>query len=159
MESLLFKGGIEMSLTYQNILVAVDGSNEADLAFKRAIQVAINNNGSQMYIVHVIDTRIFAVYESYNRDFAERANEMATEKLKGYEQRAIEAGVKKVETIIEYGSPKDIIARDIPKTKQIDLIICGVTGRGGVERFIMGSVSEAIVRSAKCDVLVVRTLL
>ena len=32
-------------------------------------------------------------------------------------------------------------------------------GRGGVERFIMGSVSEAIVRSAKCDVLVVRTLL
>lgn len=148
-----------MSLTYHNILVAVDGSNEADLAFKRAIQIAINNNGSQLYIVHVIDTRVFAVYESYNRDFAERANELATEKLKGYEQQALNAGVEKVEIIIEYGSPKDIIARGIPKTQKIDLIICGVTGRGGVERFLIGSVSEAIVRSAKCDVLVVRNLL
>lgn len=38
-----------------------------------------------------------------------------------------------------------------------DLIMCGTSGLNAVERFIVGSVSEAIVRHAPCDVLVVRT--
>ena len=147
-----------MSLTYKNIIVAVDGSNESGIAFKRAIQVAINNKGSNLYIVHVIDTRMFAVYESYNREIAEQANDLASEMLDEYEQEALDAGVERVQKIIEYGSPKQIIAREIPKAKKIDLIICGVTGKGEVERFLLGSVSEAIARSAICDVLVVRNL-
>lgn len=148
-----------MSLTYKNILVAVDGSNEATLAFKRAIQVAINNVGATLYVVHVIDTRTFAVYESYNREFAEQVNKRASEMLDKHEQQAINAGVTNIQKIIEYGSPKQVIAKDIPKNKVIDLIICGVTGKGEIERFLMGSVSEAIVRSAICDVLVVRNIL
>ena len=147
-----------MSLTYKNIIVAVDGSKESELAFKRAIQVAINNKGSILYIAHVIDTRRFAVYDSYNLKIAEQAHELAMDMLKKYVQQAIFAGVEDVKTILEYGSPKQIIARDIPKAKKIDLIICGVTGKGEVERFLLGSVSEALVRSAKCDVLVVRKL-
>ena len=43
------------------------------------------------------------------------------------------------------------------KKIQADLIICGATGLNAVERFLIGSVSENIVRSAKCDVLVIRT--
>ncbi|WP_317971105.1 universal stress protein [Sporosarcina oncorhynchi] len=39
---------------------------------------------------------------------------------------------------------------------QADLIICGAIGLNAVERFIFGSVSENIVCSAKCDVLVIR---
>ena len=148
-----------MSLTYKNIIVAVDGSNESEIAFQRAIQVAINNKDSILYIVHVIDTRTFAMYETYSRDIAEQINDLASEMLDAYEQKAIFAGVEKVQTVLEYGSPKQIIARDIPKLKKIDLIICGVTGKGEVERFLLGSVSESIVRSAKCDVLVVRNLL
>jgi nucleotide-binding universal stress UspA family protein len=147
-----------MSLTYKNIIVAVDGSNESELAFKRAIQVAMNNKGSILYVVHVIDTRTFAVYESYNREMAEQANNLAFEMLTAYEQKALSAGVENVQTIIEYGSPKQMIAREIPKAKNIDLIICGVTGKGDVERLLLGSVSEAIVRSAICDVLVVRNI-
>ena len=59
--------------------------------------------------------------------------------------------------IVEYGSPKTMIPREIPKKIEADLIICGATGLNPVERFLIGSVSENIVRSAKCDVLVVRT--
>ena len=40
---------------------------------------------------------------------------------------------------------------------EADLIICGATGHTPVERYLIGSVSEAIVRSASCDVLVTRT--
>lgn len=147
-----------MSMTYQNILVAVDGSNESMLAFKRAIQVAINNVNSTLYVVHVIDTRSFAFYESYNLNMADRASDLATEMLNSHKLMAKDAGVEQVEMLIEYGAPRQIIARDLPKAKKIDLIVCGVTGKGEVERFLMGSVSEAVVRTAKCDVLVVRNL-
>ncbi|MGF6949449.1 nucleotide-binding universal stress UspA family protein [Neobacillus sp. B4I6] len=48
------------------------------------------------------------------------------------------------------------ITGDIAKVVKADLIMCGATGLNAVERFLTGSVSEAIVRSAKCDVLVIR---
>lgn len=145
-----------MSMTYKNILVAVDGSNESMLALKRAIQVAINNVNSKLFLIHVIDTRSFAFYESYNLNMADKASDIAITMLNSYIALAKESGVNNAEIVIEYGAPRQIIARDIPKIKNVDLIICGVTGKGEVERFLMGSVSKGIVRTAKCDVLVVR---
>ena len=57
----------------------------------------------------------------------------------------------------DHGSPKTVITKEIAKSVEADLIICGATGHTPVERYLIGSVSEAIVRSAKCDVLVIRT--
>ena len=65
--------------------------------------------------------------------------------------------MQNVNVIVEYGSPKTMILKDISKKLDADLIICGATGLNAVERFLIGSVSENIVRSAKCDVLVIRT--
>src|SRR5690606_18492910 len=67
------------------------------------------------------------------------------------------AGVRSVNILVDYGSPKSMISRELAKKVNADLIICGATGLNTVERFLIGSVSEHIVRSAKCDVLVVRT--
>ena len=72
-------------------------------------------------------------------------------------KQAEEAGLTNVEIVIEYGSPKSIITRELSNVVNADLIICGATGLNAVERFLIGSVSEAIVRTAKCDVLVIRT--
>ncbi|MFP9068907.1 universal stress protein, partial [Enterococcus faecalis] len=55
------------------------------------------------------------------------------------------------------GSPKQIIAREIPEDNQVDLIMLGATGLNAVERLFIGSVSEYVIRNAACDVLVVRT--
>ncbi|WP_102691061.1 universal stress protein [Rummeliibacillus pycnus] len=145
-----------MALTYKHIVVAVDGSKEAEYAFKKAIAVA-NRNESTLNLVNIIDTRSFAAIEAYDRSIQERAQEFAEELLEGYKKEAEAAGVKNVNVLIEYGSPKTIITRDISKKLEADLIICGATGLNAVERFLIGSVSESIVRSAKCDVLVVRT--
>ncbi|MFJ8262448.1 universal stress protein [Rummeliibacillus sp. NPDC094406] len=145
-----------MALTYNNIVVAVDGSKEAEYAFKKAIAVA-NRNESTLNLVNIIDTRSFAAIEAYDRSIQERAQEFAEELLEGYKKEAEAAGVKNVNVLIEYGSPKTIITKDVSKKVEADLIICGATGLNAVERFLIGSVSESIVRSAKCDVLVVRT--
>lgn len=145
-----------MSLTYKNILVAVDGSNEAEWAFKKAIEVA-KRNDAKIVLAHVIDTRTFATVEAYDRTIAERADQFATELMENYKKMATEAGVKDVDYIIDYGSPKVKIPKDIAKKKNVDLIICGATGLNAVERFLIGSVSEHITRYAPCDVMIIRT--
>ncbi len=142
---------------YKSIVVAVDGSKEAEYAFKKAIDVAKRNDETKLNLVNVIDTRSFAAIEAYDRTIAERAQSFSEELLDGYKKQAEEAGVKNVNVIIEYGSPKAIITKELSKVVEADLIVCGATGLNAVERFLIGSVSEAIVRSAKCDVLVVRT--
>lgn len=146
-----------MANHYKNIVVAVDGSKEAEFAFRKSIDVAKRNVGSTLNLVNVIDTRSFASIESYDRSIAERAQAYSEELLNGYKAQAEEAGVTNVNIVIEYGSPKNIITRELSKIVDADLIICGATGLNAVERFLIGSVSEAIVRNAKCDVLVIRT--
>lgn len=142
--------------TYNNIVVAVDGSAEAEYAFNKAVEVAQRNDAT-LHLVNIIDTRSFAAIEAYDRSIAERAQGFAEEKLAEYKEVANKAGVTAVETLIEYGSPKTMITKEVATKTVADLIVCGATGLNAVERFLIGSVSESIVRSANCDVLVVRT--
>lgn len=142
---------------YKSIVVAVDGSKEAEYAFKKAVDVAKRNDASKLNLVNVIDTRSFAAIEAYDRSIADRAQSFSEDLLNGYKKQAEEAGLKNVNIVIEYGSPKAIITKELSKVVEADLIVCGATGLNAVERFLIGSVSEAIVRSANCDVLVVRT--
>lgn len=144
-----------MNLVYKEILVAIDGSEASEIAFKKAIEIA-KRNDAHLNLVHVIDSRTFATAEAYDRTLAERAEEYAKELLDGYVDKAVKADVRNVEQYIEYGSPKVKIAKDLAKKFNSDLIICGATGMNAVERFLIGSVSESITRYAPCDVLVVR---
>ena len=141
---------------YKKIMVAVDGSDEAELAFKKAVNVAIRNNG-ELLLAHVIDTRSFQTVSSFDGMLAEQATEMAKQTLADYEANAKKAGLNNVTTVIEYGSPKQIIAKEIPEDNHVDLIMLGATGLNAVERLFIGSVSEYVIRNATCDVLVVRT--
>lgn len=145
-----------MTLNYKQLLVAVDGSKEAEWAFKKSVGIAKRNKAT-LNLVNIIDTRSFAAVEAYDRSIADRAQRFADQLLSDYKKEAEEAGVKDVNIIVEYGSPKTMIPRDISKKVEADLIVCGATGLNTVERFLIGSISETIVRSAKCDVLVVRT--
>lgn len=145
-----------MSLVYNQIIVAVDGSKESEWAFKKAVAIA-KRNDANLNLVNIIDTRSYSAVEAYDRSIAERAQSYAVELLEGYKEQAAAAGLTHVNVIVEYGSPKTMIPREIPKKIEADLIICGATGLNPVERFLIGSVSENIVRAAKCDVLVVRT--
>ncbi|GGF06091.1 universal stress protein [Halobacillus andaensis] len=144
-----------MTFEYKNIVVAVDGSETAEVAFKKAIDIA-NRNDAQLILSHVVDTRAFSTVEAYDRSLAVRAEKYAKELLEEYQQKAEDAGVKNVTVSIEYGSPKVKIAKDVAPKFKADLIICGATGLNLMERFFIGSVSEHITRYATCDVLVVR---
>jgi nucleotide-binding universal stress UspA family protein len=80
------------------------------------------------------------------------------EQAKALVTKAIEilrkAGLN-VTPALEEGDPKSIII-DVAKEWRTDLIVLGSHGRKGLNRFLMGSVSEAVVRHAHCSVEIVR---
>ncbi|WP_413523561.1 universal stress protein [Latilactobacillus curvatus] len=141
---------------YKHILVAIDGSYEAELAFRKAVEVALRNNG-QLHLIHVIDTRAFQNISSFDSAMVEQVTETAKKTMDEYIVTANELGLKDVDYSIEYGAPKSLIAREVPEKKNIDLIMIGATGLNAVERLLIGSVTEYVTRTAVCDVLVVRT--
>nr|WP_083838423.1 universal stress protein [Lentibacillus jeotgali] len=142
-------------MEYKHIVVAVDGSEASEKAFRKALDI-VKRNDARMILAHVVDSRTFATAEAYDRTLAERAEEYAKDLVDSYVENAKMAGVTNLARCVEYGSPKVKIAKDVAGNFEADLIVCGATGMGAVERFLIGSVSESITRYASCDVLVVR---
>ncbi|WP_339162025.1 universal stress protein [Siminovitchia sp. FSL W7-1587] len=145
-----------MEMCYRHILVAVDGSEPAEWAFRKGVEVAKRHDAT-LHLVHVVDTSQYRGIQMYDIHFTEKAINRAKELLDGYVQEAKDKGIEKVETLVEEGSPKVVITKKAAKKTGSDLIICGATGVNAVERMFLGSVSEHITRHAECDVLVVRT--
>ena len=140
---------------YQKMMVAVDGSHEAELAFEKGVNVALRNN-SRLTIAHVIDTRALQSVSTFDAEVYEELQEDAKNLMDQYAEKAKEAGVANVVTIVEMGNPKTLLATDIPEEQKVDLIMVGATGLNAFERLLVGSSSEYILRHAKVDLLVVR---
>lgn len=141
---------------YERILVAIDGSDEAERAFKKAVAVAERNNAT-LILSHVIDTRAYQSFSTFDGSIADNARSEAKSTLNEYKHFAEKEGVKEIKIVLEYGSPKLMIAKEIPEAENADLIMLGATGLNAVERIFVGSVSEYVIRRANCDVLIVRS--
>lgn len=146
---------------YRNIMVAVDGSEEAERAFKEGVAIA-KRNDSRLFVAHVSDTRTLRSFPNFdspisNTEYMDQAHRAAEATLNEYKKWAQDRGLSNIETILKFGSPKAEIAKNIPTEYDIDLILLGATGLNAVERILIGSVSEYVVRNAPCDVLIVRT--
>ena len=61
-----------------------------------------------------------------------------------------------IKVVMKVGVPKSVLTKEVIPEEKADLIMVGATGLNAVERFLLGSVSENIVRHATCDVLIVR---
>jgi nucleotide-binding universal stress UspA family protein len=143
-----------MSL-YDRILVPTDGSAEGKRAVAHAIDLAEAHEAA-VSALYVINTA------SYNGLPMESSWESVTTLLKTDAQDALntvvdlgqEHGVP-VETEITEGSPSKEIVR-AAETDGCDLIVMGTHGRGGIDRLLLGSVAEKVVRGARVPVLTVR---
>lgn len=148
-----------MSEFYQQILVPMDGSQESQAALHRAIQLAKNLGGekqSQITLANVIDTRAIHNISAFDNSMVDTVTEDARQMLEAYKAEAQKAGIETVDYRIDYGSPKALLAHDIPEEIHADLIIIGATGLNAVERLVVGSVTSYVTRISKTDVLVVR---
>ena len=143
-------GGIKMT-TLDKILVTIDGSEAAYRALQEAVRIA-KLNDSQLVIYNAVDDFVRYGNIEYSTHLFEYSREIANETLQTYEDEAKREGVA-VETKVEKGDPRRGILEEA-KELAVDLIVIGSTGKTNMERVMMGSVSEYVVRHAKCNVLI-----
>ena len=146
-----------MSIFPTKILLATDGSKEADLAASTATDLA-QKTGSELHVVAVVSTRAPFEYDAMGFDIAEPHEEVKQEGRRTLDEqvrRIEEAGGTVAEAHLKLGKPDDQIVR-VAEEIGSGLIVLGSRGRGGVRRALLGSVSDSVVRHAHCPVTVVR---
>ena len=137
------------------ILLATDGSKEAELAAKTAVSLA-QKTSSELHVIHVLslplDTHDPSSFEPEVRRQLEKRIRTTLEELVG---RIESSGAPVEGSHLGVGRPD---AEIIAQAEEIDagLIIVGSRGFGAIRRTLTGSVSESVVRHAHCPVMVVR---
>jgi nucleotide-binding universal stress UspA family protein len=136
---------------YERILFPTDGSAGTAHVALQAIDLA-EQYGATIHVLHVGDEDLRGLVEGLSgEDALETDGRRAVERIEGM----AEAHGVDVTTAIEEGDPAETIvayAADI----DADLIVAGTHGRTGIERRVIGSVAERVVRNATCPVMTVR---
>lgn len=147
------KGEGIMKERYGNILAAVDGSPQAHQALMEAVEAARRNN-ARLYIARVINNNgIMLNSATPVSQILEEEKQYALNEL---EEEAAKIDYYNKQLITCVGSPKKALCFDLPETYHIDLIYIGATGKGAVERVLVGSTTDYVINNAPCNVMVVK---
>ncbi len=140
-------------MMYNKILVPTDGSDFAKKAQKHALFLS-KVSGAEIIALSVTENNFVnglplddEVYQ-----LNQILNERSEENLKEFDE--INEDNLKITHVVREGSPAKVIL-EVAKEEDVDLIVMGSSGKSGFDRFIMGSVADKVVNSAKCAVLVV----
>lgn len=139
-------------MTYKNILVAVDLSDESKQVVERASKLA--SARSKIHLVHVLEPLALA----YGADSLININEIQEQlDTQAREKISALAGQFKIpidacQVIIGSAAAE---LHDFAEKEQIDLIVAGSHGRSGLA-LLLGSTANALLHGAKCDVLAVK---
>jgi nucleotide-binding universal stress UspA family protein len=149
-----------MSIFPTRILLATDGSEEAQLAALRAVDIA-ENTDSELHVVHVgVIPTFLESYPGtlgYERKLYEQIEEESRELLRKESWRVKVAGGTVAGPHLRMGVVVDLEIVALAKELGVDLIVMGCRGHRGIRRAIEGSISDAVIRRAPCPVLVVRS--
>ena len=140
---------------YERILVPTDGSEETREAVEHAIDLAAEHDAT-IHALYVVNSASFSglPMESSWESVAAMMNEEGLAALDEVEGIAAERGVP-VERALVDGNPSREIVR-YAEDEDCDLVVMGTHGRGGIDRLLLGSVTEKVVRSSSVPVLTVR---
>ena len=140
---------------YKMILVAIDGSRQSEKAFTEGVQLAAANDATLVIAWIINEDELAHSAFAYSKILKEEKENVEKEMLKKLHD-AEQAGVHKTSSVIEIGDPKEYLAKIIPESQNIDLIIMGPTGKGAIQRALVGSTTSFVVNNTNCSVLVVR---
>ncbi len=148
-----------MSIFPTTILLATDGSKEAQLAAATAADLA-KSTGSELHVVYVGEFPLVYHPErhAYRAQYEEDEKE-AQQLLEAQVARIKDAGATVAQSHLRLGRADVRVAEEIVElAESIDagLIVMGSRGQGRLRRALMGSVSESVVRHAHCPVTIVR---
>lgn len=148
-------------MRYSHILGATDFSELGDLALRSAAELAAANS-ARLTLAHVLPepqapSPLFPHYYDVHTDASRRdeAKTAAEQALLERVPEAVRSSGIAIDWVVRFGDPAtEILAID--SELHPDLIVLATHGRRGISRWIMGSVAERVMASARADVLAVR---
>ena len=139
----------QAAVELRRILVPVDGSEGADAALDHAISLA-GAVGAEIRLLSVVDPYVLSTVTE-RKEVEEELEAVVEEAAARVRDTGVEAS-----TAVETGFPHEEIL-DTVADDDIDLVAMGTHGRRGLQRFVLGSVAEKVVRLSPVPVLTVRT--
>ncbi|ELY47551.1 universal stress protein [Natronorubrum sulfidifaciens] len=152
---LVVRGAAEVRREYplETIVVPIDGSSHADAALDEALSIAKELDAT-IHLLSVVDVAPVGIDE---RD------DIRLEQFEQYAESVLDEGVKRAEQLgvdaertVQHGSAHRRI-RTYTDDVDADLVVMGTHGRRGLDRLLLGSVTERVLRTATTPVLTVHT--
>lgn len=145
----------------KKILVPTDFSQDSDAAFRMALSIAATYQ-ARIFLLHVISNTVQQSLSEYSLDqsIVDRVMSMSivfsNEKLKEAIDKVKKNGNIKVIPDVRKGQPYEEILKEASEQK-IDLIVIASHGETGLKKYFIGSVTEKVMKEAKCPVLLIRS--
>ncbi|GAD52733.1 hypotheical conserved protein [Halarchaeum acidiphilum MH1-52-1] len=138
---------------YDEILVPTDGSPEAEAAIEHAVDIA-SKYDARIHALYIVDASAYATLDA-TETVIEDLEDEGEEAVATVEEAAAAAGVD-ARTAVVNGNVHELITA-YARNNDIDLIVMGTHGRRGIDRFLLGSVTERVIRTTDVPVLTVRS--
>jgi nucleotide-binding universal stress UspA family protein len=140
---------------YDTILVPTDGSEGSTRVVEHAVKLA-TVHGATVHALYVVNSGTFAglPMESSWEGLDEMLREDAATATAEVERVAEESGVPVHSCVIEGSPSREIV--EYAEREGCDLVVMGTHGRGGLDRLLLGSVAEKVIRASNVPVLTVR---
>lgn len=137
------------SRSFDRIIAPVDFS-PASLAALREAEAIAHRHDAKLQVVHAVEPMPL---ELYSHSVAAADEDDAREALASFLSKA--ELTLPVESVVTTGSPHTQIV-ELAEQHRTDLIVMGAKGRGAVERLLLGSSTDRVLRMAPCPILVHR---
>ncbi|HTX44302.1 MAG TPA: universal stress protein [Methanocella sp.] len=144
-----------MAELFKKILIATDGSKRTQNAVEMGLKIA-KEQRSKVYAIYVVDTVTFTSIpmDVTWENMYQLLKDEGEDAVKAVKTGA-PAGVD-VETHVLEGNPAVEITKFAADTG-VDLIVMGTLGKSGIDRILLGSTAEKVIRIANCPVLVIKS--
>jgi len=143
---------------FKSILVPVDGSEHAKKALSVACQLARQEEGCTLHLVHIPEelahetTLVWGIGAIAIEASREERQEAGKQVMDRAAEAAREQGATNIETVIGQGDPARTILSEA-RRRGVDAIVMGSRGLSNLQGFVVGSVSHKVAHAADCTVI------
>lgn len=137
---------------YDDVLLPTDGSSAADAAVPHAIELA-DRYGARLHVLYVADTTEYSTV-TFEDDVVDPLVDEGEQVVDEVVEKATDQNVEAVGVVMKGGAYETIL--QYVEDEDIDVVVMGTHGRRGLDRALLGSVTERIVRTSDAPVLTVR---
>lgn len=141
--------------TYQHIFAALDGTEAQSAVIERAVALA-RADGAALHFAHVVDSLPADANGADYQALAAGVREAMAESLSPVlDELEADPRIPSCEFKVGVGRVTDVL-EDLVGAWAPDLVVCGERGYSDIKYAFVGSVSKHLIRTCRCDVLVVK---